>query len=149
MLGETRPVAAAVSNDASPRPDARVDAGEPARSSWRRVVAVLVLCSGLGLMVPAVVHSLRNTASLTSGPSISAGNGYYDQVTCYRATIEREVRKDARVYLGGSSPDEQLLVEASEMWATILPTPARAQYRISIVHGHGSCNGTSLVIGRP
>jgi len=150
MVGETMPVAAGVSpNEAPPLDsDASPAAGASSRPSWRHVAAVLVLVGGLGLVVPEVVHSLRSTAALSSGSNISIANAYYGQLNCYRGTIERQVPKDARVYLGSTSSDEQLLVEASEMWATILPTPAGAQYRISIDHGHGSCNGSHLMVRR-
>jgi hypothetical protein len=116
------------------------------RPWWRRVVAALVVLGGLALLAPAVAYSLRTTASLNSGSIISTSNGWYQQLTCYRSTIEHRVPQGAPVYLGTESSDEQLLVEASVTWASILPSPRGSRYTIRIVHGHGPCNGTSVEI---
>jgi hypothetical protein len=110
------------------------------------LAALLVIVGGVACFVPAVVHSLQTTSSL-SGAISGTSTNYYSQVTCYRSTIEHRLPKNARVYLGPITSNEQLLVEASVTWATITTDPQDAQYTISLVPGSG-CMGTRVQIAK-
>lgn len=117
-------------------------------------VSKLVGCAAIA--VAAVVtlglsvhHDMRFTASVTTPKSMAANHAAMQGEECIYNAIRSDVPKGATVYTGGQRwPYMQRLDELSTLWAVPQANQADAQYWLTLVKGHGPCDGLTLKVRR-
>ena len=108
-------------------------------------IAVAALVT-LGL---SVHHDVTFTASVTTPKFIAANHAAMAGEECIYNAIRSDVPKGATVY----TTDErwsymQRLDELSTLWAVPVANRADAQYSLTLVKGHGPCDGLTVKVSR-
>jgi hypothetical protein len=134
----------------------------PGRLVTRVVCAVVACAVGVALGL-SVNRDLRATASIEKPRWVRGVTRAYRQEECIYHAIQSELPQGASVYIGvvpvslKSAPgpaeqwmlwDETRLTEWSTPWAVPRPSPAAAQWTLSLVHAPGHCHGLALEVRR-
>jgi hypothetical protein len=119
-----------------------------------RQVGKLLGCAAIA--VAAVVtlglsvhHDVQFTASVTTQKSIAQNHTEMASEECIFNAIRSDVPKGATIYTTDQRwPYMQRLDELSTLWAVPVTNRANAQYSLTLVKGHGPCDGLTVKVSR-
>lgn len=122
--------------------------GERPKQIKRIVCAAIVAASAVTLGL-SVHHDLQFTSKVTAPKFAEDQAAALRQEECIYNAIRSQVPKGAAVYVADPGfARTQRVSELSTLWAVPQASLATAQWRLSLVHARGHCDGLALEVHR-
>jgi hypothetical protein len=130
-------------------PDSSAAAGPPSVSRTGKLLGCVAVCcisaSALGL---AVHHGLQESATDLGRHSVRLAAANDRQEECIYKAIRSKLPKGAAIYVPNYAYGQEVRAnDLATLWAVPQPSPATAQWVVSLVHGH-ECGGLRLKVRR-